>query len=860
MAQHVQQEKMARRGSDLNYRIFIRDQNPENQSPEEQFFYDFIFRLFKENKVEIASAITKPFPFLMGLRDRDFIPEEMYEHFQEACRNLVPMETVAYNVLSELEKTFDTTVLNTLFSKVNLRAYPDLLEVCRSFQNAIHENFHCPVTDDEETKEILNFQKHHEQGGSLPEAGIPGYLGDEQHVSTRKEDSSCDPNSSMQTQETTDKSAEESQQTVCCEHSPVQMNNVSALEDSPSLLPDDEQVFHEHEDLQGTRDVDSDEIPKLLPITEEVSLELTDLQMDERRDSEEIPQLLPYDGEVTCDFKAPEMTNERVIEKVLSLLPAEEEEDSSAYWEPYDREELQEALSSPSRSEPAELSVPTGGNKAYSDVMCSSEDEPGSLEAVTESSRARDTTDNVALGNSSTLGRIKRKRKKKKGHSWTRMKRKQWRNPCGKVSGEVEVPQTSREGESGEPPTSSPLPGDGQELPTHGNERCSCVMCSGSSRSGPASEQTAPGRKKCTCVMCFRKAVRRGPAAGTKRRKGTANFRNKFTLRKLRRKRRTHSPWEGVHVQLRNGNRRKKSSVWGSRRRRDASVDFRSKVLPVTCGNVKGMLYKMKLKRGAIWKCIQTEDGTWLTPRQFEVKGGRAAWKNWKMSICCFGRPLRRLMEHGYLCNPPRIWGRRKWWRRSKSHNNALVDPYPGNSDVCEICRDGGTLFCCDTCSRSFHEYCHLPAVETERSPWSCIFCRMKESAGSQQCHRESEVLARPMGTEEQVKCEFLLLQVYCHSESSFFAKIPYYYYIKEISQNLKEPMWLDKIKSRLNERHYPRVEGFVQDMRLIFQNHRASYKYNDFGLMGLRLEAEFEKIFKEVFAVQETNESSPVV
>ncbi|XP_070476218.1 nuclear body protein SP140-like isoform X7 [Equus przewalskii] len=701
-------------------RMFPGDQNPEDQNSVEQFFSELIFRLFKENKVEIASAITKPFPLLMGLRDRGFIPEQMYEDFREACRNLVPVERVVYDVLSELEKKFDKKVLDALFSKVNLKAYPDLIEILRNFQDVIRDNFQYQIIDEEETKGMLNFQLNLEQ--------------------------------------------------VSCEHLLLQMDNVRGLEDRPSLLPCDVQV----------------------------SCELVNLQMDEGEESEEMPSLLPYDGEedgnacsetcdaeepreassspprcgpVSCDPEAPQRTNEEEPEDVPSQQLCDGEEGNSACSEMCDEEELQEALSPPPESGPDKggAEPPACGNEKCSCVMCFSKDVPGDLESRVGSSQGRDTMDTVDIGNNSSLGKPKRKRRKKKGHSWTRNRRKWQRN-------------------------------------THQQDK----------------------RKVGGQLVSSRENVKMNLQDPAKTR-GNMRGRSK------------------VHLIASDRARTKRVQSRGSRKYTDKSVDFHSQILPVTCGLVKGMLYKKKLKRGALVKSIQREDGNWLTPREFEVNGGFARSKNWKLS-------------KGFLHNPERIYGRRKKPTILKSPNNALVDPYLGNSDICEMCRDGGWLFCCDTCSRSFHEDCHIPPVETQRNPWSCTFCRMKESSGSQQCHGEPEVLVRQMGPEEQLKCEFLLLTVYCHSESSFFAKIPYYYYMKEVSEKLKNPMWLDKIKKRLNEQGYPQVEGFVQDMRLIFQNHRASYKYNDFGLMGLRLEAEFEKNFKEVFAIQEANENSSLV
>ncbi|XP_077813894.1 nuclear body protein SP140 isoform X3 [Macaca mulatta] len=840
------------------FRRMVTDiQNTEDQNLQEQVCPEPIFRFFREHKVEIASAITRPFPFLMGLRDRSFISEQMYEHFQEAFRNLVPVTRVMYCVLSELEKTFGWSHLEALFSRINLMAYPDLNEIYRSFQNVCYEHPPLQMNNANELEDRPRLLPYGKQENSNADHEMGDVAVPQEALSSSPR---CEPGFSSES----------------CEQLALPNADGGDAEDAPSLLPGGGVSC---ELAIQTDEGESDEMPTLLPYDTEVleSNRMTDAartystgpgkkEGDEEgrnspgkrnqdkekyqespaaRDREtfdlKTPQItnegepekgpcLPDEGEegsgdcsqmcdgeepqeassslATCgsenlDRKTPQITNEGEPEKGLCLLPDEGEEGSDDCSQMCDGEEPQEASSSLARcgsvsgeledhpmneeGESEELAssllhddVSGAEQSAYENekcscVMCFSEEVPGGPEVKMESDQACGTMDTVDIGNNSTLGKPKRKKRKKRGHCWTRVRRRMQKN--------VQQHENSK--------------GNGQVV---SNEKKANVNLKGLSK--------IRGRK--------------------------------------RSKPRTHFTQSDRAPQKRVRSR-------ASRKHKDETVDFKAPLLPVTCGGVKGILHKKKLKQGILVKCIQSEDGNWFTPREFEIKGGHARSKNWKLSVRCGGWPLRWLIENGFLPNPPRIYSRKKK-RILKSHNNTSVDPCMRNLDECEVCRDGGELFCCDTCSRVFHEDCHIAPVETERTPWSCIFCRMKESSGSQQCCQESEVLERQMCPQEQLKCEFLLLKVYCCSESSFFAKIPYYYYIRGTCQGLKEPMWLDKIKKRLNEHSYPQVEGFVQDMRLIFQNHRASYKYKDFGQMGLRLEAEFEKNFKEVFAIQETN------
>lgn len=67
----------------LFLRVATELQNMELENLEELVLQNHLFRHFRMNKVEIASAITRPFPFLMSLRDRAFISEQMFDVSEE---------------------------------------------------------------------------------------------------------------------------------------------------------------------------------------------------------------------------------------------------------------------------------------------------------------------------------------------------------------------------------------------------------------------------------------------------------------------------------------------------------------------------------------------------------------------------------------------------------------------------------------------------------------------------------------------------------------------------------------------------------------------------------------------------------
>ncbi|XP_042806382.1 nuclear autoantigen Sp-100 isoform X1 [Panthera leo] len=815
---------MADGGSDLSTRV-----SAEDQSTDDRLIYETVFKHFKRHKVEISNAIKKTFPFLECLRDRELITNKMYEDCQDSCRNLVPVQRVVYNVLNELEKTFDLPLLEALFSEVNMQEYPDLNHIYNSFENAIQEKLSYQESDGEEAVNNPNIQLSLEQGtgensyrsltwscpqsssynGTTPsENGLSENLCETEQINANRKDTTSDKNDALESQEANKECAQESEPAESCEQAPIHVNNGDTREETPSTLPCDE----ERVELPGHGiQINSCSVYLVDIKKEKPFFNLTvDRQAQARTNCNQASDIIVIssDSAESSDGDEPPEASTSALENG----PVTNDLDS---FESRKRKESQEAACSP-----LHITVV----KKFDDSSESSEEEepPGVLSSALRCDP--DEEDPADIGNKSIWGINNRKRR---------------------ISSDdfSELIHTEEPQES----SSSDLrSGSGAEPQGLGNKKCSCVMCfskdsmdiGNSSTSGKHNEKIRKKRR----YKCKKRSLKKGTVRRYKRR--IQNLSNRAPRKRGRPKgRKTVNTGPLRRVRKR-----------GPRIPRDTNMNFHLPKVPVTCGEAKGILYKRKMKEGVAQRCIKGEDGRWFTLREFEIEGNHGPSKNWKMSVRCGGFPLKQLIENKFLPDPPRKR------RRKTVPECGRDDPYPENSNECEVCGGRGMLFCCDTCSRSFHETCHIHPIDAKRNPWSCIICRVKaimeRYPQSQVCHQESEVLKRRMLPEEQLKCEFVLLKVYSCSKSSFFASKPHYG--REASHGLKKPMWLSKIKKKLNMKLYIRVEGFVRDMSLIFQNHRAFYKNNQkFIRLGSQVEDVFQNNFRNTFAIKERSENS---
>ncbi|XP_047300077.1 sp110 nuclear body protein isoform X6 [Homo sapiens] len=548
-----------------------------------------LFQHFMHQKLGIAYAIHKPFPFFEGLLDNSIITKRMYMESLEACRNLIPVSRVVHNILTQLERTFNLSLLVTLFSQINLREYPNLVTIYRSFKR-VGASYEWQSRD---TPILLEAPTGLAEGSSLhtPLALPP----------PQPPQPSCSPCAPRVSEPGT--SSQQSDEILS--ESPSPSDPVLPL---PALIQEGRSTSVTNDKLTSKMNAeeDSEEMPSLLTSTVQVA---SDNLIPQIRDKED-PQEMPHSP--------------------LGSMP--EIRDNSP--EPNDPEEPQEVSSTPSD----------------------------------------------------------KKGKKRKRCIWSTPKRRHKKKslPGEIIDGTSEMNEGKR---SQKTPSTPRRVTQGAASPGHGIQEKLQVVDKVTQRKD---DSTWNSEVMMRVQKARTKCARKSRLKEKKKEKDICS----------------------------SSKRRFQKNIHRRGKPKSDTVDFHCSKLPVTCGEAKGILYKKKMKHGSSVKCIRNEDGTWLTPNEFEVEGKGRNAKNWKRNIRCEGMTLGELLK-------------RK------------------NSDECEVCCQGGQLLCCGTCPRVFHEDCHIPPVEAKRMLWSCTFCRMKRSSGSQQCHHVSKTLERQMQPQDQLASDF---------------------------------------------------------------------------------------------------------
>ncbi|XP_061004545.1 sp110 nuclear body protein isoform X8 [Dama dama] len=701
---------------------------------------------FIHQKLEIAYAINKPFPFFEGLRDNFFITERLYRESMEAWKNLVPLSRVVYNILTQQEKTFSLSFLKILFSQINLKEYPNLITTLNSFTRVVtsHGGWSRITTI---PLEAPANPAGRSSSRTLPLPRLP----------CRQPLRSLPPYVPSVSEPRAP--AQHSSEVLCELPSPT----------SPTMA------------LRGTI-----QEGRLSPVSSDNLIP----QIKDKEDTQEMPCTSSASVPVRRD-DVPEPSDSKELQEASRTLPSKKgKKRKRCIWATTKKRQHKKSH----RGSKMRTQEGVGGQRP---LIFAGQGAALPGHGIQKTLQQQDQVTH------------------KEDHSTSNTKvvtRAQKRTECAQMPKSEEISDNPSEMDEGkrpqEPPSTPPRIIHNKDS-TDDDSKLSLGKSPGEKQrkrkihnwsSSKKRQKKCPSRGEASSGLRIEEKLQGMNQVTQKKDDSTGNSKVMTRAQKAQAEGAqtpAHEDKAGAGTGHQNAQRGRVSRGARTEKPEDETLDFHSPELPVTCGEAKGILYTEKMKQGSLEKCIQNEKGVWFTPREFEIEGKRKHLKNWKRSMFCGGKSLEKLLQEGILLCP------------SGKHLKREV-PIPfqqENSKECEVCCKGGSLLRCDTCLRAFHEDCHIPPAEAERSPWSCTFCRMKESSGNQQGLQKSEVRARSMQPGEQLKCEFLLLKAYCHPQSSFFAETP------------------------LNA--------------------------SDFGQVGLDLEAEFEKDLKEVFIFHEASENS---
>ncbi|RXN25370.1 nuclear body protein SP140 isoform X1 [Labeo rohita] len=255
--------------------------------------------------------------------------------------------------------------------------------------------------------------------------------------------------------------------------------------------------------------------------------------------------------------------------------------------------------------------------------------------------------------------------------------------------------------------------------------------------------------------------------------------------------------------------------------------------LPVTCGDKEGTLYRDKLARGE--KCIFSKD-KWFTGGEFEKFGGKEKSKNWKFSIRYENIPLMKRAV--FSVNR----GREERQHVSKKYFVSVQYQAPSLPVTCVSLT--GTLykyrFASGKCGK---------CIRTEER-WFTPEEFVKQEQTLTDGHWKKDILCHGKTLYFLLKhCHYLLLRVYREDIQKVFVEDPRKT-VPRYSEFITQPMWLDRIKQKLESKEYQTVGAFVSDFQLIFSNCSTFSKDNESVRMGARLKEMFEEEFQKIFSI----------